>query len=60
MTGVLSAASVRAASSVLSSWLQGHAKRKVTLKSGDDEIVIDGPLTRAQQELVEKWLRERG
>lgn len=49
---MLSAASVRAASSVLSSWLQGRAKRKVTLKSGDDEIVSDGPLTRAQQELV--------
>ncbi|MCG8922364.1 hypothetical protein [Lentzea sp. CC55] len=52
VTGVLSAASVRAAASVLSSWLQGRAKRKVTLKAGDDEIVLDGPLTRAQQELV--------
>ncbi|MDX3655952.1 hypothetical protein PV646_01420 [Streptomyces sp. ID05-26A] len=60
VSGVLSAASVRAGASVLVSWLQGRAERKVTLKSVDDEIVIDGTPTRAQQELVEKWLRERG
>jgi hypothetical protein len=60
VSGALSATSVRAASSVLVSWLQGRTKRKVTLKSGDDEIVIDGTPSRAQQAVVEKWLSERG
>lgn len=60
VSGALSATTVRAASAVLVSWLHGRAKRKVTLRSGDGEIVLDGTPTPAQQAMVEKWLSERG
>lgn len=60
VTGVLSATSVRALASVLVEWARTSAKRKLTLKSGDDSLVIDGTVTRGQEAVVEKWLRERG
>lgn len=60
VTGALSATTVRALASVLVAWTQSRSKRKLTLKAGDEELVIDGTVTRAQQAVVEKWMSDRG
>jgi hypothetical protein len=59
VTGVLSASTVKAVSAVLVAWVQARSKRKLTLKSGEDQLVVDGAVTQAQQALVEKWMGER-
>jgi hypothetical protein len=59
VTGVLSASTVKAVSAVLVAWVQARSKRKLTLRSGEDQLVVDGSVTQAQQALVEKWLGER-
>lgn len=59
VTGALSATTLRAVSAVLVAWVQVRSKRKLTLKSGDDQLVIDGTVTEAQQALVEKWMGDR-
>lgn len=60
ITGVLSASTLRAVSAVLVAWVQGRSKRKLTLKSGDEQLVIDGTVTRGQQDVIEKWMSDRG
>jgi hypothetical protein len=43
--------------STLQSWLTRHERSKVTIKSGDDELVIEGsPATKEQRQLIEAWV----
>jgi len=42
--------------STLQSWLTRHERSKVTLKSGDDEIVIEGSPAQEQRRLIEAWV----
>jgi hypothetical protein len=44
----------------LQSWLTRHERSKVTIKSGDDELVIEGsPATKEQRQLIEAWVNRR-
>ncbi len=45
-----------AVSSVLATWARS-SKRRLTLTSGDDQLVVDGT---AAQDVLERWLSGRG
>jgi hypothetical protein len=42
--------------STLQSWLTRHERSKVTLKSGDDEVVIEGSPAQEQRQLIQAWV----
>ncbi|WP_158850602.1 hypothetical protein [Saccharothrix deserti] len=58
LNGALPAAVAAAVASVVTSFVQRGSARKVTIKTGDDEITVEGVDARSQKALVEKWLRE--
>jgi hypothetical protein len=45
---------------VVTSFVQRGSARKVTIKTGDDEISVQGVDARSQKALLEAWLREHG
>ena len=45
--------------STLQSWLTRHERSKVTLKSGNDELVIEGSPAQEQRRLIEAWVNRR-
>ncbi len=42
--------------STLQSWLTRHERSKVTVKSGDDELVVEGSPSQEQRRLIEAWV----
>ncbi|WP_051764553.1 hypothetical protein [Saccharothrix syringae] len=60
LNGTLSAAAAGAVASVVSAFVQRGSARKITVKSGEDEISLEGVDAASQKALLEAWLRERG
>ncbi|ONI82059.1 hypothetical protein ALI22I_38520 [Saccharothrix sp. ALI-22-I] len=58
LNGALPAAVAAAVASVVTSFVQRGSARKVTIKTGDDEITVEGVDARSQKALLETWLRE--
>ncbi len=40
----------------LQAWLTRHERSKVTVKSGDDELVVEGSPSQEQRRLIEAWV----
>lgn len=59
LNGTLSAAAAGAVASVVTAFVQRGSARKVTIRSGDEEISVEGLDARSQKALLESWLRER-
>ncbi|MGM1058172.1 hypothetical protein [Saccharothrix sp. Mg75] len=58
LNGAVPAAVAAAAASVITSFVQRGSARKVVLRSGEDEITVEGVDARSQKAALEAWLRE--
>ncbi|MEU4739260.1 hypothetical protein AB0G02_02195 [Actinosynnema sp. NPDC023658] len=58
LNGALPAAVAAAVASVVTAFVQRGSARKVTIKSGDDQISVQGVDAKTQKALVEAWLRD--
>jgi hypothetical protein len=58
-SGVLSAAGLKALSSVVIAFVNRGGARKVTLTHDGDEITLEGLSSKAQQQVVEDWISRR-
>ncbi|GAB2998995.1 hypothetical protein [Saccharothrix stipae] len=58
LNGALPAAVAAAVASVVTAFVQRGGARKVTIKTRDDEITVEGVDARSQKALLEAWLRE--
>ncbi|WP_053714644.1 hypothetical protein [Saccharothrix sp. NRRL B-16348] len=58
LNGALPAAVAAAVASVVTSFVQRGSARKVTIKTRDDEITVEGVDARSQKAVLEAWLRE--
>jgi hypothetical protein len=57
----VSAGGISTLINTLQSWLSRHEQRSVTLKIGDDELVVTGISSNEQQRLINAWIsRHRG
>ncbi|MFC6088301.1 hypothetical protein Q5530_04540 [Saccharothrix sp. BKS2] len=59
LNGTLSAAAAGAVASVVTAFVQRGSARKVTIRTGEDEITVEGLDAGSQRALLEAWLRER-
>jgi hypothetical protein len=60
VNGALPAAGIAAAASVITAFIERRSARKVVLKSGEDEITVEGLDAKSQKAALEEWLRRHG
>ena len=58
LNGAVPAAVAAAVASVVTAFVQRGSARKVVVRSGDDEISVEGVDARSQKAVLEAWLRE--